>query len=69
MPPKYAAAVGRGRPAKGAMLVAPSPRRSRQAGAQAKRVSLFMRLLAKLPDTERSRRSRPWGGVCLMERA
>ena len=40
-----------------------------KAGAQVKRVSLFMRLLAKLPDTERSRRSRPWGGVCLMERA
>jgi methyltransferase (TIGR00027 family) len=32
------------------------------------RLTVFMRLLAMLPDTESARRSRPWGGVCLMER-
>jgi methyltransferase (TIGR00027 family) len=37
--------------------------------AELRRLSFFMRLLSKLPDSERSRRSRPWGGVCLMERA
>jgi len=33
--------------------------------ARLKRLSWWMRLLALLPDTEKSRRDRPWTGVCL----
>ena len=36
--------------------------------ARLKRLSLFMRLIALLPETEKSRRERPWSGVCLMRR-
>ena len=37
--------------------------------ARLKRLPLFLRLFAWLPETEKSRRKRPWSGVCLMERA
>jgi len=33
-----------------------------------KRLSFFMRLFALLPETEKSRRDRPWSGVCLMKK-
>jgi methyltransferase (TIGR00027 family) len=36
--------------------------------ARLKRLSLFMRLIALLPETEKSRRDRPWSGVCLMRK-
>jgi methyltransferase (TIGR00027 family) len=33
--------------------------------AQLKRLSLILRLFALLPESEKSRRERPWSGVCL----
>jgi methyltransferase (TIGR00027 family) len=33
--------------------------------AQLKRLSFFLRLFALLPENEKSRRDRPWSGVCL----
>jgi len=33
--------------------------------AQLKRLPFFLRLVALLPETEKSRRDRPWSGVCL----
>jgi len=36
--------------------------------ARLKRLSLFLRLIAMLPETERSRRDRPWSGVCLLSK-
>ena len=33
--------------------------------AQLKRLSFFLRLFALLPENEKSRRERPWSGVCL----
>jgi methyltransferase (TIGR00027 family) len=37
--------------------------------ARLKRLSLLLRLVALLPETETSRRDRPWSGVCLLTRA
>jgi methyltransferase (TIGR00027 family) len=37
--------------------------------AKLKRVSLFMRLLAMLPESKGRQGSRPWGGVCLMAKS
>ncbi|HTQ62871.1 MAG TPA: SAM-dependent methyltransferase [Candidatus Solibacter sp.] len=37
--------------------------------ARLKRLSLLMRLFAVLPETEKSRRDRPWSGVCLLKKA
>jgi len=34
--------------------------------ASLKRLSWWMKLLALLPETEKSRRDRPWSGVCLL---
>jgi methyltransferase (TIGR00027 family) len=34
--------------------------------AQLKRLSFFLRLAALLPESEKSRRERPWSGVCLL---
>ncbi len=36
--------------------------------ARLKRLSLMMRLFALLPETEKSRRDRPWSGVCLLKK-
>jgi methyltransferase (TIGR00027 family) len=36
--------------------------------ARLKRLSFFMRLFAFLPETEKSRRDRPWSGVCLLKK-
>jgi methyltransferase (TIGR00027 family) len=36
--------------------------------ARLKRLSIFMSLFALLPETEKSRRDRPWSGVCLLKR-
>jgi O-methyltransferase involved in polyketide biosynthesis len=36
--------------------------------ARLKRLSFFMSLFALLPETEKSRRDRPWSGVCLLKR-
>jgi methyltransferase (TIGR00027 family) len=36
--------------------------------ARLKRLSFFMSLLALLPETETSRRERPWSGVCLLKK-
>ncbi|MGB2620729.1 MAG: SAM-dependent methyltransferase [Candidatus Acidiferrum sp.] len=36
--------------------------------ARLKRLSLMMRLFALLPETEKSRRDRPWSGVCLFKK-
>jgi len=33
-----------------------------------KRLSFFMSLFALLPETEKSRRDRPWSGVCLLKK-
>jgi methyltransferase (TIGR00027 family) len=33
--------------------------------ARLKRLSFFLRLMALLPETEKSRRDRPWSGACL----
>ena len=33
--------------------------------AELKRLSFFMRIIALLPESEKSRRDRPWSGVCL----
>jgi hypothetical protein len=33
--------------------------------AKLKRLSLLLRLFALLPETEKSRRDRPWSGACL----
>jgi methyltransferase (TIGR00027 family) len=35
--------------------------------AQLKRLPLFLRLVALLPENEKLRRRRPWSGVCLLE--
>ncbi len=35
--------------------------------ARLKRLPFFLRLFALLPETESSRRNRPWSGVCLLE--
>jgi len=35
--------------------------------AQLKRLSFFLRLVALLPENKKSRRDRPWSGVCLLE--
>jgi len=40
-----------------------------QNAARLKRLSLIMRLFALLPETEKSRRDRPWSGVCLLKKA
>ncbi len=37
--------------------------------ARLKRLSLILRLFALLPETEKTRRNRPWSGVCLMKKA
>jgi methyltransferase (TIGR00027 family) len=37
--------------------------------AHLKRLSFFLRLIALLPESESSRRNRPWSGVCLLSRA
>jgi methyltransferase (TIGR00027 family) len=37
--------------------------------ARLKRLSLMFRLFALLPETEKSRRERPWSGVCLLKKA
>jgi hypothetical protein len=34
--------------------------------AQLNRLSFFLRLVALLPENEKSRRDRPWSGVCLL---
>jgi methyltransferase (TIGR00027 family) len=34
--------------------------------ARLKRLSFFLRLVALLPESEKSRRDRPWSGVCLL---
>jgi methyltransferase (TIGR00027 family) len=34
--------------------------------ARLKRLSFFLRLVALLPENEKSRRDRPWSGVCLL---
>jgi methyltransferase (TIGR00027 family) len=39
-----------------------------QAAAQLNRLSFWMRLLAKLPDSKGEKSSRPWGGCCLLAR-
>ena len=36
--------------------------------ARLKRLSFFMSLFALLPETEKSRRDRPWSGVCLLRK-
>jgi methyltransferase (TIGR00027 family) len=36
--------------------------------ARLKRLPFFLRLIALLPETESSRRSRPWSGICLFRR-
>ncbi len=36
--------------------------------ARLKRLSFFMRLIALLPETEKSRRDRPWSGMCLLKK-
>lgn len=36
--------------------------------ARLKRLAFFLRLIARLPETESSRRSRPWSGICLFHR-
>jgi methyltransferase (TIGR00027 family) len=36
--------------------------------ARLKRLSLFMRLIALIPESEKSRRDRPWSGVCLLKK-
>ncbi|MGB6685053.1 MAG: SAM-dependent methyltransferase [Candidatus Acidiferrum sp.] len=36
--------------------------------ARLKRLTFFMRLIALLPETEKSRRDRPWSGVCLLKK-
>ncbi len=36
--------------------------------ARLKRLSFFMGLFALLPETEKSRRDRPWSGVCLLKK-
>ncbi|MGH9743476.1 MAG: class I SAM-dependent methyltransferase [Candidatus Acidiferrum sp.] len=36
--------------------------------ARLKRLSFFMSLIARLPETEKSRRDRPWSGVCLLKK-
>lgn len=36
--------------------------------AQLKRLPFLLRMVALLPETEKSRRDRPWSGACLMER-
>lgn len=36
--------------------------------ARLKRLPLFLRLIALLPETEKSRRDRPWSGVCLFKK-
>jgi methyltransferase (TIGR00027 family) len=37
--------------------------------AKLKRLSFFLRLAALLPETEKSRRDRPWSGACLLANA
>ncbi|HXN52391.1 MAG TPA: SAM-dependent methyltransferase [Candidatus Acidoferrum sp.] len=37
--------------------------------AQLKRLSFLLRLVALLPESEKSRRDRPWSGVCLLANA
>lgn len=37
--------------------------------ARLKRLSLFLRLIALLPESESSRRNRPWSGVCLLSKS
>ena len=36
--------------------------------AKLKRLSLLFRLVALLPETEKSRRDRPWSGMCLLKK-
>jgi methyltransferase (TIGR00027 family) len=36
--------------------------------ARLKRLPFFLRMIALLPETEKSRRDRPWSGACLMEK-
>lgn len=36
--------------------------------AKLKRLSLWMRIAALFPETELSRKTRPWSGICLMEK-
>jgi O-methyltransferase involved in polyketide biosynthesis len=37
--------------------------------AKVKRLPFFLRLIALLPESDKSRRDRPWSGVCLFEKA
>lgn len=39
-----------------------------KSAAQLKRLPFLLRLAALLPETQKSRRDRPWSGVCLMSR-
>jgi methyltransferase (TIGR00027 family) len=39
-----------------------------KSAARLKRLSLLFRLFALLPETEKSRRDRPWSGMCLLKR-
>lgn len=36
--------------------------------AKLKRLPFFLSLVARLPETEKSRRDRPWSGVCLLKK-
>jgi methyltransferase (TIGR00027 family) len=37
--------------------------------ARLKRLPLFLRLIALLPESESSRRNRPWSGICLLSKS
>jgi methyltransferase (TIGR00027 family) len=37
--------------------------------ARLKRLPVFLRLIALLPESESSRRNRPWSGICLLSRS
>lgn len=39
-----------------------------KSAARLRRLPLFLQLIARLPETEKSRRSRPWSGICLLHR-
>ena len=39
-----------------------------KSAARLKRLSLLFRLFALLPETEKSRRDRPWSGMCLLKK-
>jgi O-methyltransferase involved in polyketide biosynthesis len=39
-----------------------------KSAAQLKRLPFLLRLVALLPETEKSRRDRPWSGICLLSK-